>query len=73
MYYQCEFQKLTKEGTMKTVAWIEERGAKKGVMVELKGEEGLWTVTNVTTPGINKEEFEATKDKSRHKFASLKD
>lgn len=70
-YYQCEFQKLTTEGTIKTVGWIEERGAKKGALVELKDETGLWTVTNVSTPGINKEEFLETKKKSRTKLASL--
>jgi len=32
-------------------AWIEERGARVGALIELKGEEGLWKVEEVNQPG----------------------
>jgi hypothetical protein len=35
------------KGTAVLVAWIEEKGAKQGARVELKGEEGLWYVQHV--------------------------
>lgn len=34
-----------------TVGWIEQRGAKVGVQVELEGEDGLWQVIEVHGPG----------------------
>lgn len=63
-YYQCRFEKATKEGTVCTVAWIDERGAKVGALVELKGEEGLWLVTKVSEP-ISEAEYRKIQTKSR--------
>ena len=44
--YQC----LLRQGDMRAVAWIEERGARAGVRVEIKGEDGLWDVVEVYQP-----------------------
>ena len=49
-YVQCRFEQDTHEGRRETVGWIEQRGAKIGARVELKGEDGLWTV--VTAGGV---------------------
>jgi len=47
MYFQCKFS----QGYMIQTAWIEERGARVGALIELKGEEGLWKVEEVNQPG----------------------
>lgn len=41
--YQC---RLTREDTT-TVAYIDQKAARVGARVELKGEEGLWTVVSI--------------------------
>lgn len=48
-YYQCRMHQLIEDSksTYQLVAWIEERGAKLGARVELKGEAGLWNVDAV--------------------------
>jgi len=48
-YYQCRMHQESEEiaGRYVLVAWIEEKGAKKGARVELKGENGLWFVDAV--------------------------
>ena len=54
MYQQCELQ----NGTAKTVAWIEERGAKPGRIVELLDiglEPEMWTVVKVFPHKLTKE------------------
>ena len=50
-YYQCRLlqESETPKGTAVLVAWIEEKGAKQGARVELKGEDGLWLVQHVGT------------------------
>ena len=42
LYYQCRLEQKTDEGIIHQVAWIEEKGAKHGLRVQLIGEEGLW-------------------------------
>lgn len=42
-HYQC----LLRQGDLRTVGWIEERGAKKGTKIELRGDPELWTVVEV--------------------------
>jgi hypothetical protein len=44
--YQC----LLRQGDTRAVAWIEERGARIGARVEVKGENGLWDVAAVYQP-----------------------
>jgi hypothetical protein len=44
------FQCLLRNGHTRTIAWIEERGARLGARVELKGEDGLWEVLDVYQP-----------------------
>jgi hypothetical protein len=45
--YQCRLR----QGDAQLVAWIEQRGAREGMRVELKGEAGLWDVVEVYQPG----------------------
>lgn len=47
-YYQCRLKK----GTATTTAWIEKRGAKVGVSVELLPSKQLWQVTAVFDHGL---------------------
>jgi hypothetical protein len=47
-YYQCRMEQEQPDGKAIIVAWIEEKGAKVGNRVELKGEDGLWTVIHKT-------------------------
>lgn len=54
LYYQCRLEQKTDEGIIHQVAWIEEKGAKHGLRVQLIGEEGLWEVKIVSQPGMNK-------------------
>ena len=44
------FQCLLEQGNARSVAWIEERGARVGARVEIKGEHGLWDVAAVYQP-----------------------
>jgi hypothetical protein len=73
MYYQCRFEKAGPEGIEQKVGWIEGRGAKPLARVELKGEEGLWTVVTVSDTGIDYEEYKKRVAKGRTHFASLKE
>lgn len=45
-YFQC----LLRQGGLRTVGWIEERGAKRGAKVEIKGDPEMWTVVDVYPP-----------------------
>jgi hypothetical protein len=47
--YQCRLQ----QGATATIGWIEQRGAKLGVRVELPECGGLWTVTAVYEPSFD--------------------
>lgn len=61
-YYQCRMHQVSEVDTTKyvIVAYIEEHGARKGVLVELKGEPGLWEVDTVDDHPI---EYSAMKEK----------
>lgn len=48
-YYQCRLS----QGDQRLVGWIEERGAKEGLSVEIKGEPGLWRVARVYEPPLD--------------------
>jgi hypothetical protein len=41
------FQCLLRQGDLRSVAWIEARGARAGARIEIKGEDGLWEVVEV--------------------------
>ena len=47
LHFHC----MLREGKTHLIGWIEERGAKVGVKVGLKGKEGLWDVVEVHSPG----------------------
>ena len=44
LYYQCRLQ----QGNAHTVGWIDERGAKTGVLVEIPELGGQWRVVTVS-------------------------
>lgn len=52
LYVQCRFEQTYESGRTELVAWIPERGAKLGARVELKGEDGLWTVISAGGPAV---------------------
>lgn len=51
-YFQCRFRR----GSERTVAWIEERGAKVGARVQLTSldDGAAWDVETVGKPGLEK-------------------
>lgn len=53
-YVQCRFEQQQPDGLAVTVGYIEEWAAKVGWRVELKGEDGLWTVKTVSNHAIDK-------------------
>jgi hypothetical protein len=72
-YYQCRFAQDQDSGvTLVDVAWIPERGAKVGNRIELKGKEGLWTVTAVGVPGVEPTKLFQRQALDRHSLPSLK-
>lgn len=42
-HYQC----VLEQGTERLIGWIEDRGAKEGLKIEIKGRAGLWRVAKV--------------------------
>ena len=68
-YFQCELS----QGTGRTRGYIEERGAKQGVMVEIKdaGFHGLWRVDAVADTGLSEEKMRADHAMNRNAFASI--
>tara|TARA_Y100000310_G_scaffold130968_1_gene130121 strand:+ start:1975 stop:2235 length:261 start_codon:yes stop_codon:yes gene_type:complete len=47
MHTQCELKKLNETLDVRTVSWIPKDNAKKGNIIEIKGEDGDWEVTDV--------------------------
>ena len=78
LMYQCVLVRtpfadgshIAKEGDI-TIGWIEERGAKLGVLVELIGEDGLWCVTQVYNPGMKFQEIQEQRRKTKKSFLSI--
>ena len=64
LYHQCALA----QGERRTVGWIEARAAKRGAVVELKGESGLWDVIEVYGPALDASWLH---DKQRKDRASL--
>ena len=53
------------------VAWIEERGAKVGARVELKGEAGLWIVDTVGNEAIEEKNLRGKQQMDRRSLTSV--
>lgn len=68
MMYQCELQ----QGTGKTVAWIDARGAKVGASVRLLSADGeFWKVAKVYNYGLDEKTLKAKQASDRNAFASI--
>lgn len=69
LYYQCDLS----QGTGRTRAYIEQRGAIVGKRVEIKddGFTGLWNVDNVADKGVEISALREEQRKSRNAFASI--
>lgn len=69
MFYQCE---LTAKDGAKTKAWIDERGAKEGALVELLTADGkFWTVEKVYQPGLTGEALRQKQANDRNALPSI--
>ncbi len=68
-YFQCELS----QGTGRTRAYIEERGAILGKDVEIKDEgfEGRWTVIQVADKGIDETVLKEKQSMDRNAFGSI--
>lgn len=69
MYYQCEME----QGSTRTRAYIEERGATigKSITIDEDGFEGRWTVISVADKGITKEVLRDKQSMDRNAFGSI--
>lgn len=68
LWFQCRFRKAGEE----TVAWIEERGAKVGALVELKTADGeKWEVAEVYLPGLDGAALRAKHANDRNALPSI--
>ncbi len=69
-YRQCTFSR----GSERTIAWIEERGAKIGARVEITTlDDGpLWTVDAVTSAPLSAEALKEKQDLDRNTFVDDK-
>jgi hypothetical protein len=66
-YYQCRFQRGSK-----TIAWIEERGAKVGASVELKTADGeRWNVIEMFVPGLDEAKLREKQQNDRNALPSI--
>lgn len=68
-YYQCDLS----QGSTRTTAYIEERGAKLGARVEIKtsGFDGLWEVIQVADKGIEGAILSELQKNNRNSFGSI--
>lgn len=68
-YYQCTLRK----GSTEMVTYIPERGAMKGCGIELKGEDGYWTVVDVGDKPVSEEWLlgRAKENRNMKNFPSL--
>lgn len=60
------------QGNARAQGWIEERGAKVGVRVEIEELGGLWDVTGVGDTVLSKEEMRDREARSRQSFTAMK-
>jgi len=59
------------KGNYIMVAWIEEKGAKQGARVELKGEDGLWYVDHVGEIGMDEKDLRGKQLADRRSLKSV--
>ena len=69
MFYQCRLRK----GDAEMVNWIEERGARLGLMVQLLPEREYWTVVEVFHPGMDADTMIKQDKLNRNSLSSIKD
>lgn len=63
-------------GTSQMVAWIDQRGARPGSLVELKGFEGdrkFWKVDEVYDPALSSDVLTEKQKMNRNSFYSIKE
>ena len=60
------------QGNARTNGWIEERGARDGVKVEIKELGGFWDVLSVGTTALTKADMHERESRSRGSFTALK-
>lgn len=72
-YFQCDLTEEKWPSSRKTTAWIEERGAREGALVEIKDYAGrMWAVTKVyKQKTFEAEELTAKQLRDRNAFGSL--
>lgn len=68
-YFQCDLS----QGASRSRAYIEERGAVVGNMIEVKeaGFTGLWRVDDVGQPGLDVTEMKDRQQRARNAFGSI--
>jgi len=68
-YYQCDLS----QGTRRTRAYIEQRGAAVGRLVEItdEGFDGFWRVDSVADKGLSEDKMKADQRMNRNAFASI--
>ncbi len=67
IYYQCKLR----NGSAETVGWVEERGAKVGVDVELAEDGSFWRVLEVWRPGLDEAALRSKQKNDRNALPSL--
>lgn len=67
-HFQCRLRK----GSEETVGWIEQRGAKVGLHVELKEDGERWEVLEVYQPGLSSGAVFEKQVNNRNAFSSIK-
>ncbi|MCV9965106.1 hypothetical protein OIU34_24745 [Pararhizobium sp. BT-229] len=69
MYFQCSLS----QGSARTQAYIPERGAGVGKMIEIKddGFDGLWKVEQVADKGIDERALREKQARDRDPFGSI--
>ncbi len=73
MYMQCRMEQQREHGIAELVGWIEERGAKVGARIELKGEEGLWVVVTAGGPAVEIQKLREKQAADRASLPSIKE
>jgi hypothetical protein len=70
MWFQCRLRR----GNAETVAWIEQRGAQKGYLVQLlTADKELWRVVEVYRPGLPEAIMKNKQNLDRGSLSSLVD
>ena len=70
--FQCRLSRQTTNGMLEQVAWINERGAKVGAVVELKDTGEYWQVMEVYPGGIEDLDLREHQRLNRGSLLSIK-